>query len=311
MSRALLVCALFVFTTCQQAGAPELVLTATPKEIVNSGEETELKVLALDGLGKIGAGRVRVRSAAGSLSDGLELKIDEFGTAVVPFKCVVADDSKCHDLILVVAEWDWQGQTATASVRVKVIPPPPPPWEKSVVWDAQARETSCSGATMAAPLTCTGTCPRGFSCVEGQCLLNGGTGGLQYTLRFSQPADVDLHVIQPGTDGGCEIFWGARAPRACGATASLDLDSNASCVLDNIGIENIIFPMDRPAAGTYLARVDFWSACAVMDPVTWELEVRAGAMSRFYCGSFQRSEADRGAAGSGLTISTIVVPPAP
>jgi hypothetical protein len=152
--------------------------------------------------------------------------------------------------------------------------------------------------------------------VDGVCLLNGRGGGLQYTLRFGQSVDLDLHVDEPLAAGGvCEVYWAdpnrTGRPTTCGATASLDLDSNAGCQLDNVNIENVIFPNTnnaRPRSGTYVARVDLYAACMSTTPITWELEVRAGGTSRFYCGTVMPSEADHGMARSGKLISTIVIP---
>ena len=115
--------------------------------------------------------------------------------------------------------------------------------------------------------------------------------------------------------GVCEVYWRDpnRAGRlsTCGASASLDLDSNADCNIDGVDIENVIFPNTnnaRPRSGTYVARVDLYAACMETQPIDWELEVRAGGTSRFYCGTFMPSDADQGGARSGVVVSTIVIP---
>jgi hypothetical protein len=107
-------------------------------------------------------------------------------------------------------------------------------------------------------------CPHGFGCLNGVCLLNGAGGGLQYTLRFGQSVDLDLHLVEPRVAGGvCEVFWADRGgpSSTCGARSSLDLDSNADCNIDNINIENIILPRGKPVPGTYIARVDLFRSC--------------------------------------------------
>ena len=134
-------------------------------------------------------------------------------------------------------------------------------------------------------------------------------------MRLGQWVDLDLHVVEPVADGGvCEVFWLERNnptnPSTCGALSSLDLDSNAGCSLDNVNIENIIFRsgVARPPRGTYVARVDLFSACTATTPIKWELQVRAGGISRFYCGQFDPMNANRGGAMSGRTVSTITIP---
>jgi hypothetical protein len=214
-------------------------------------------------------------------------------------------------------------KTATAVLHINVLPPPPPPWESSVTWDPGASTTSCNGQHMAPPpVPCTnGMCRHGFSCVNDVCQLNGGGGGLQYTLRFlGEGVDMDLHVVEPdGKDPvtmmrtDCEIFYGNRntgGSGSCGGVGSLDLDSNPSCALDNVDVENIIFPAvaAKPASGTYVARVDLYASCSVMVPITYELEVRAGAAHRYYCGTFMPGDADQGGHGSGRTVSTLIIP---
>ncbi len=304
-------------STCQpQAGTPEMFISAKPSEINSQGEEAALLLTATDGFGKIGKGQVKLTSTAGPLKDGVLFDIDPYGLVKTPFTCEVATDPGCVDQVTITAEWRTEGKLILARTNVHVLPPPPPPWELGVTWDSNARTTSCSGAGQPNTVPCTNNmCAHGFSCINGQCELNGGGGGLQYTLRFGQSVDLDLHVVEPQhADGLCDIYWddpnAAMRPSRCGTTGSLDLDSNAGCNLDNVNIEHVIFPANppRPAPGTYIARVDLWAACMASTPISWELEVRAGATHRYYCGVFNIADQDRGGSMSGLTVSTIVVP---
>ncbi|MFO0600760.1 MAG: hypothetical protein U0228_35955 [Myxococcaceae bacterium] len=304
------------------AAAPtggELAITARPTEINDQGEETTVRVAAVDGKGAVGSGAIRVSSSAGSLKDGVDAKLDSYGTFTVPFTCKHADDANCVDTVELAARWTMaDGTIVRATLNLRVLPPPPPPWESFVTWDPMARMAPCSGMGAPQPQPCSmGACAHGFSCVNGACILNGGGGRLQYTLRFSQTVDLDLHVIEPVPNRGvCEVWYGdpnsMNKPSTCGASSSLDLDSNAGCNIDNVNIENVIFPSTgggKPDPGTYIARVDLWSACMATTAIGWELEVRAGASKRWYCGTFNPMDADRGALDAGVTISTLVVPP--
>ena len=316
---AALAAALLTAASCSAPGGPpELTVTAKPTEINDVGEETVITVTATDGQGKIGTGKVTITSSAGSLKDGPKFDIDAYGVVRTPFTCAIKDDQYCKDVVDVTAVWlTSDGKRASATIGVKITPPPPPPWENDVVWDAEARTASCSGVTPPSAMPCTNMmCPHGFSCVDGACLLNGGGGGLQYTLRFGQSVDLDLHVLEPAANNStCEVYWQEKNQvgnlSKCGALSSLDLDSNAGCTLDNVNIENVIFPTNsraRPPSGTYVARVDLWSACTATTPIRWELQVRAGSLNRYYCGQFNPADADHGTAGAGVTISTITLP---
>jgi hypothetical protein len=310
---------LFLQSSCTMmpAGEPELLISGRPTEINDFGEVTTLSITATDGLGKVGKGQVTVTGAIGEFENGVTLDLDEFGKAMTRFSCKVLENPACKGTQTFKAEWKVDGKTATATARIRVYPPPLPPWELGIEWDSAARTASCRN-DMQTPMTpcVNGMCPRGFSCFAGNCVLNGGGGSLQYTLRFGQSVDLDLHLVEPMmADGGvCEVFYAAtnrsNNPSTCGAVSSLDLDSNAGCNIDNVNIENIIVPVTRlrPVPGVYIARVDLFESCGASMPITWELEVRAGAAKRFYCGQFSPSQADRGGAMSGITVSRIVIP---
>ncbi len=160
---------------------------------------------------------------------------------------------------------------------------------------------------------CTTECNPGFKCENGTCVLNGGTGPVQVTLRWDQPVDLDLHVDEPLPDGGsCEIYYGdSNNPvgnSACGALGSLDLDSNAGCSIDDVDIENVIYPAGTPPSGTYVVRVDYWANCSITGTVPYEVQARANGTTVGYCGSFQASDANAGGAGAGVQVLTFVVP---
>ena len=96
-----------------------------------------------------------------------------------------------------------------------------------------------------------------------------GGGDVQVTLRWTGPADLDLHVMDPA---GEEIYY-ANAASASGGT--LDHDANAGCngpADDDNAVENVFWPSGGAPAGSYLAFVDVWAVCA--GPLEWQLTVR-------------------------------------
>jgi hypothetical protein len=174
-------------------------------------------------------------------------------------------------------------------------------------------------------MTCTNECPKGYECVSGLCRLRGSTGPVQVTLRFDQPEDLDLHVVEPLADAGtCEIYYAQPGvnPTAppppfpipfpipnCGAKGWLDVDSNAACRIDNINVENVIYsPGTIAPRGTYIVRVVYYQGCSATRTIPYEVEVRANGQTRWYCGSFQPGQSTGGNQGAGVTITSFTIP---
>jgi hypothetical protein len=100
-------------------------------------------------------------------------------------------------------------------------------------------------------------------------------GELVVSLSWNAPVDLDLHVVAPLPDGsGMTEVW-AKNPTALPAQGTagapvdageretggyLDLDSNASCQIDNRDLENVVWT-GSPPVGHYIARVDAFSLC--------------------------------------------------
>lgn len=164
------------------------------------------------------------------------------------------------------------------------------------------------------PIACTTECQEGFACNNGQCVLNGGGGPVQVTLRWNTAEDVDLHVLEPVAGGQtCDVYYGNASGSACGAVGVLDLDSNAGCSIDNVDIENVIYPSGAPApVGTYAVRVDHYENCsAATTVVPYEVEVRVGTNVMGYCGAFVAGGPgwnNGGGANSGTQVMTFTVP---
>ncbi|MCC6332650.1 MAG: hypothetical protein IT380_01525 [Myxococcales bacterium] len=164
------------------------------------------------------------------------------------------------------------------------------------------------------PTPCTMECDPGFNCQSGQCVLNGGNGPVQVTLRWNTAEDVDLHVIEPVPGGAaCDVYYGNADGTLCGAVGVLDLDSNAGCNIDNVDIENVIYATDAGApSGTWAVLVDHYSNC---DPMTtyvpYEVEVRVGTTIMGYCGAFTANGPgwdNGGGANAGTQVMTFIVP---
>jgi hypothetical protein len=86
-------------------------------------------------------------------------------------------------------------------------------------------------------------------------IIHVGTGDIQISVAWTNPTDVDLHVIDPSNE---EIYW-AHKTSASGGT--LDLDSNPACYIDNKNNENIVWPAGRAPHGTYRVVVHYYADC--------------------------------------------------
>ncbi|MFL6600544.1 MAG: putative Ig domain-containing protein [Steroidobacteraceae bacterium] len=131
-----------------------------------------------------------------------------------------------------------------------------------------------------------------------------GSGPIQVSLSWGLPVDVDLHVVTPGAE---EIYYGSRSDSTGG---SLDLDSNAGCSIDNVDQENIVWPGTATAkAGTYTARVDYWSNCGIPQSVPYTVRVSLCGISTVYTGTLNAAQADRGGSGSGVAVASFPYTP--
>jgi uncharacterized protein YfaP (DUF2135 family) len=129
-------------------------------------------------------------------------------------------------------------------------------------------------------------------------LITVGTGDVQVSLSWDTATDVDLHVVDPSSN---EIYYGNKTVASNG---TLDLDSNPGCSLDNKNNENVTWPSGAAPNGTYVVRVDYYSACSVSGSTKYTVTVNAGGTSKTFTGTFTASQADGGGSGSGTTIAT-------
>lgn len=194
-----------------------------------------------------------------------------------------------------------------------------------IFFNDAGQTTRCIGVD-AGTMACTNECPKGFECISNVCHLRGSTGPIQVTLRWNQPQDLDLYLVEPLPNGGtCEIYYGKPGvnptpppipipfplpPSGCGAKGWLDVDSNRACTIDNIDVENIIYDAGlRPTAGTYEVRANYWQNCTGASSTPYEVEVRANGVTRWFCGVFNSNDANGGGAGAGVVITTFTLPP--
>ena len=124
----------------------------------------------------------------------------------------------------------------------------------------------------------------------------GSAGGVQVGVTWDTRTDVDLHVQEPS---GNEVYYGATTSSTGG---QLDVDSNPACSIDGKNNENIRWSPTAPN-GTYIVRVDYWSACSVTGATTFAVVVNNGGQISRFTGSFSANQADAGGRGSGREIT--------
>jgi hypothetical protein len=135
-------------------------------------------------------------------------------------------------------------------------------------------------------------------------------GKVVISLQWDSAADLDLHLVTPSgneldpkhpvtepPDGGA----GDMPPPNVGV---LDRDSNASCTQDGFREEDVVFA-GAPSPGTYLVRVDMFSACGA-PAADFVLTVRVdGAVTQTVKGRLLDIDADGGGPGSGLFVANL------
>ncbi|HTA89835.1 MAG TPA: hypothetical protein VK745_09680 [Polyangiaceae bacterium] len=137
------------------------------------------------------------------------------------------------------------------------------------------------------------------------------TGHVVASLTWGNNADLDLHVVGPGgkeldpkhpnTTG--LIDAGPDAGDALPGDGVLDRDSNADCVLDGWRAEDVVWT-DQIEPGTYLFRVDMFSACGV-PAASFKFTLYVDGQSVFeQIGRLLDVDADGGGPGSGLYIGS-------
>lgn len=126
-----------------------------------------------------------------------------------------------------------------------------------------------------------------------------GTGSLQISLSWTQSADVDLHVVEPG---GEEIFFNNRTSETDG---TLDLDSNRACRIDGINNENVTWGSNQPPAGAYIVRVNTWDSCG-QDPVDYVLTITIDGTPLPPVSGTLEGHGDNGAEGAGQEVASFL-----
>jgi hypothetical protein len=132
------------------------------------------------------------------------------------------------------------------------------------------------------------------------------TGTMVASLTWGADADLDLHLITPG---GRELF--SKRPNTIGSDETgkplagsglLDRDSIAACVPDGVRTENVVWT-DAPEAGTYLVKVDMFSACG-KPAASFKFNLYVDGTSVLErTGRLLDMDADGGGAGSGLFVA--------
>jgi hypothetical protein len=133
-------------------------------------------------------------------------------------------------------------------------------------------------------------------------------GKVVISLAWDSGADLDLHLVTPG---GQELDpkHPTTAPLDAGATPPpgtglLDRDSNGNCVPDGFRREDVVFA-EAPPPGSYLVRVDMFSACGAPS-ADFVLTVTAdGAVAKTVKGRLLDTDADGGGLGSGLFVAQL------
>jgi hypothetical protein len=132
---------------------------------------------------------------------------------------------------------------------------------------------------------------------------------LLVSLRWDTEADLDLHLVLPD---GTEIFQqkvnsysgdASADPTGYLAGGQLDIDSNATCVIDGRRSENIYWTQPPPS-GHYVARVETYSLCSEF-VANWELGVTSNDQTLGVVHALSREPDTLGKRGRGAGLTAI------
>jgi hypothetical protein len=107
-----------------------------------------------------------------------------------------------------------------------------------------------------------------------------GTGDVQISVSWTGASDVDLRV----TDPAGELVYFDNPSSESGGT--LDLDSNASCTIDGVNSENIVWPAGHAPHGDYQVTLVYHDDCGVARSDYVVTVAMAGHEPRTVTGSF-------------------------
>lgn len=124
-----------------------------------------------------------------------------------------------------------------------------------------------------------------------------GTGGVQASLTWDSPVDLDLSVIDPN-----QALLDFETP-VVGA-GKLDLDTNALCMIGPNFAENIFWSEETHPFGEYVVRANLFDACGQAS-VNYRLVVIACGTSQEYKGTFSAADVDQ--TGTGREVARVTV----
>lgn len=127
-----------------------------------------------------------------------------------------------------------------------------------------------------------------------------GSGGVQVSLTWDAPVDLDLHVTDPT---GTLVDWGAMGM----GDGKLDLDSNAECELDNINTENIFWADGKEVPGPYAVNVSYYAACGFEQDVRYKVAVQSCGRVTTHEGVFSASDAKEDPYDLGRLVTQVVM----
>jgi hypothetical protein len=111
---------------------------------------------------------------------------------------------------------------------------------------------------------------------------------LQVSLSWTGAVDMDLGVTTPV---GEKISFEDTADSTGG---SLDVDSNAECIIDNINQENISWGNSTPTSGTYTIKPDLFSDCGRSGSFPYVVTINNNGVQSIVRGTFVAGDDENG-----------------
>jgi len=111
--------AVAVVLSCAPQTHPVLDLTLSRKTVVDA-TPLQVKVAGTNAAGKAGTGTVKITSEAGSLADGVEVQLDNYGTAKAELICDPLSQPACVESVRVTATWTSDKEVVVAQAAFTV-----------------------------------------------------------------------------------------------------------------------------------------------------------------------------------------------
>jgi hypothetical protein len=270
--------------------------------LLNADGSTTIAVIegSVDaGDGPVPAGFMVTVDEDGNVSDPIPIPDDLIDDEWIVYNCELDEGPDCPDggsgstttTTTVPATTTTVPPTTTTTVpptTTTTAAPPPPATTTTTVPPTTTTTTvpPTTTTTTVPPTTTTTTVPATTTTTTVPATTT-TVPGVQITLSWSQPADLDLWVLEPGgdpdLDEGDWIYYGqynsggTQEPGTSPTGGTLEEDVIPGCTEEGEYVENVFWIGSAPA-GTYTVRVNLYDLCDIEGEIQYDLTIQVDAV---------------------------------